>query len=258
MIDLTRIAAKAVLMALASSVILQGAPPSPRSTPDIRREATRRSVVEMCRTHELLVRGEERGLFSSDLARRIGVAPEEISLLAGVGPAEEGTVFEQVQRAWFLCRVRLGVQQILLEQEAVLSELEQEKIKSDGAIEFVTWLMGFSLPGQLLFNPVTLDALDDLELPRTSGHAHDKILRLSPAAHPPAVVLTRQSPLKVRAAADTSAATVGSLARGSTVSVLEEEGDWYLISSGELEGWSSARYLELQLPPELPLRVSAR
>lgn len=53
------------------------------------------------------------------------------------------------------------------------------------------------------------------------------------------------SSLNVRESNSTSAAKVGKLAKGASVTILDEKGGWYQITSGSVSGWVSAEYIKL-------------
>ena len=53
------------------------------------------------------------------------------------------------------------------------------------------------------------------------------------------------SSLNVRSGASTSASIIGSLTKGTTVTLLEKSGDWYKIKYGSTTGWVSASYISV-------------
>ena len=64
------------------------------------------------------------------------------------------------------------------------------------------------------------------------------------AAPDPAPVVTADT-LNVRSAPDTGADRVGTLKKGTEVTILETQEDWYLVQTAELIGFVSAQYISL-------------
>lgn len=59
------------------------------------------------------------------------------------------------------------------------------------------------------------------------------------------VVVTRESSLRVRREPSLEAGVAGRLERGARVEILGEQGNWYQVAGGELEGWAHSDFIRI-------------
>lgn len=62
----------------------------------------------------------------------------------------------------------------------------------------------------------------------------------------PAIVVTENSPLRLRKSPSLDAEAIESMPKGSQVIILRQEDDWAYVDYQGISGWCSAAYLELQ------------
>jgi hypothetical protein len=73
------------------------------------------------------------------------------------------------------------------------------------------------------------------------------------------VVVTQSSALNVRQAPSTGAKVAGKLARGARVDILEQQGNWYRVTSDGIQGWAHSDFIRIEELAEISgfLRTNA-